>query len=109
LRPIPDWQGTLFGKLQALPKDAKPITTWQNRDAAFVNVVEGIRQIVEEVPKSPQVVRREEVSRLDSKAVTNLLVSLHNALKVHMPALKPPTVCRTDRQKKDFRVFSMVQ
>lgn len=48
LRPV-DWQGAPFGKLQALPKDAKPITTWSNQDEAFKSVADGIREIVEKL------------------------------------------------------------
>jgi hypothetical protein len=33
------WQHTPFAKLQALPKDAKPVCAWLDRDEAFVNVV----------------------------------------------------------------------
>src|SRR6185436_6857605 len=29
LRPV-DWSGAPFAKLQALPKDAKPVTKWKN-------------------------------------------------------------------------------
>ncbi len=43
LRPV-DWSGAPFGKLQAFPKDAKAITTWDNQHEAFVNVTKGIRQ-----------------------------------------------------------------
>ena len=42
-----DWHGALFGKLQALPKNATPVTSWRNRDEAFANVVAGIRAVVE--------------------------------------------------------------
>src|SRR5712691_978913 len=31
LRPV-YWERTPFGKLQVLPKDAKPVTLWANRD-----------------------------------------------------------------------------
>lgn len=48
LRPV-DWKGAPFVRLQALPKDAKPITAWANRDDAFLNVAEGIRAAVEEL------------------------------------------------------------
>ena len=34
LRPV-DWKGAPFGKLQALPTDAKSVTTWTNQDEAF--------------------------------------------------------------------------
>lgn len=48
LRPC-DWQGASFGKLQALPKDAKPVTEWHSRDRAFTNIVRGIRVTVQEL------------------------------------------------------------
>ena len=41
------WQSAPFGKLQALPKDGKPITSWQDRDEAWTNVAEEIKRIVE--------------------------------------------------------------
>ena len=50
LKPV-EWSGATFGKLQALPKNAKPITTWSNRDEAFLNVAQGIRRVVEEIAK----------------------------------------------------------
>ncbi len=50
LKPV-DWSGAIFGKLQALPKNAKPITIWQNHDEAFLNVAQGIRRVVEEIAK----------------------------------------------------------
>jgi TIR domain/NB-ARC domain len=48
LRPC-DWTRALFSSLQALPKNAKPITRWTNRDEAFLDVAEGIRRAVEEL------------------------------------------------------------
>jgi len=43
-----EWKGAPFGKLQCLPTDAKPVTSWPNRDEAFRNVAQGIRKAVEE-------------------------------------------------------------
>ena len=48
LRPC-DWQGAPFGKLQAVPKDAKPVTTWENQDEAFTDIARGIREAVEQL------------------------------------------------------------
>jgi len=48
LRPV-DWKGAPFAHLQALPTNAKPITTWSNRDEAFANVVTGIRRAIEDL------------------------------------------------------------
>ena len=44
-----DWKGAPFGKLQCLPTDAKPVTSWTNRDEAFRDVAQGIRKAVEEL------------------------------------------------------------
>lgn len=46
LRPV-DWQGTPFSHLTVLPADGQPVTTWANPDAAFLNVVQGIRGVVD--------------------------------------------------------------
>jgi hypothetical protein len=46
LSPV-DWQTSPLGKLQALPREGKPITTWSNRNSAFVDVVRGIRKVIE--------------------------------------------------------------
>jgi tetratricopeptide (TPR) repeat protein len=48
LRPVA-WMDAPFGKLVALPKDGKPVTRWQNRAEAFVDIAEGIRKVVEEL------------------------------------------------------------
>ena len=39
-----------FAHLQALPTDAKPLSTWQDEDAALTNVVAGIRRVLEDLP-----------------------------------------------------------
>jgi tetratricopeptide (TPR) repeat protein len=46
-----DWQGAPFAHLQVLPSGAKPIASWQDKDAALADVVAEIRRaIVEELP-----------------------------------------------------------
>lgn len=52
LRPV-DWHAAPFGKLQALPRDAKAVTSWRVQDEAFKNVAEGIRGAVEELRERP--------------------------------------------------------
>jgi internalin A len=46
------WQGSPFGKLQALPRDDKPVTLWKDRDEAWHSVAEGIKKIAEEIRQS---------------------------------------------------------
>jgi O-acetyl-ADP-ribose deacetylase (regulator of RNase III) len=48
-------QGTPFARLQALPKDAKPVVTWADRDTAFVDITEGLRNAIQDlVGAAPQ-------------------------------------------------------
>jgi CHASE2 domain-containing sensor protein len=44
-----DWHTAPFGKLQALPRDGKPITLWTNRDEAWATVARGIRGMVDDL------------------------------------------------------------
>ena len=46
LRPV-DWEGAPFARLQGLPIDLRPVTTWTNRDEAFKNIAQGIRRAIE--------------------------------------------------------------
>jgi len=50
LKPV-DWNSAPFGKLQAFPKNAKPVTVWSNRDEAFLDITQGIRQAAREMAK----------------------------------------------------------
>jgi hypothetical protein len=45
LRPV-NWSDSPLGKLQALPINAKAVTTWSNRDQAYTSIVQGIKEIV---------------------------------------------------------------
>ena len=47
-----DWQGAPFEKLQALPQDARPVTCWENQDAAFADIARGIRMVAEQLAVS---------------------------------------------------------
>ena len=42
-----DLEGAPFAEMQALPKDAKPVTSWPNRDEAWTDVAKGIRKVAE--------------------------------------------------------------
>ncbi|MCC8957131.1 macro domain-containing protein [Bradyrhizobium sp. Pear77] len=42
-------KGTPFAKLQALPKDAKPIVTWNDPDTAFVDVTDGLYSAIQDI------------------------------------------------------------
>ena len=52
LRPTDDWQDSEFGNLQAIPRGNKAITELPNRDAAFRDVAQEIREVVETLKKA---------------------------------------------------------
>jgi len=44
-----DWRSAPFGALQALPRDGRPITVRTDRDAAWVDVVQGLRLVIKDL------------------------------------------------------------
>lgn len=48
LRPC-DWTTAPFGKLQALPKNGRPVTKWTHKDDAFTDIANGIRRAAGEI------------------------------------------------------------
>jgi tetratricopeptide (TPR) repeat protein len=49
VRPV-NWKDAPFAHLQALPTDAKPLSTWKNRDTALASVAAGLRRVIEDLP-----------------------------------------------------------
>lgn len=82
LRPC-YWQDEVFAVLQALPKNAEPITLWVNQDLAFLDVEKGIRSAIERLrdqPKElPVVVKSSESEMSDTVGVARL------AGKINLP------------------------
>ncbi|MFH1235430.1 MAG: toll/interleukin-1 receptor domain-containing protein [Parcubacteria group bacterium] len=46
------WDRSPFGKLQALPRDAKPVSRWSDRDEACMDVARGVMSVVDELVAS---------------------------------------------------------
>jgi hypothetical protein len=44
-----DWMQTPFSKLQVLPENGKPLTSWDNRDEGFTDIVKGIKKVVSSI------------------------------------------------------------
>lgn len=53
VRPT-DWTEAAFADLQALPTAARAVTTWPNRDEAWVDVVVGIRKAASTIQDNPR-------------------------------------------------------
>ena len=69
VRPT-DWKGTPFDKLQTLPTGGKPVTSWRDRDKAFLDIAKGIRKAVEEL----------NTIQYKDQELTNLRQQYYNAL-----------------------------
>jgi len=44
-----DWRNAPFGKLQALPRDGRPVTLRRPRDVAFTEVAESLRSLISDI------------------------------------------------------------
>lgn len=43
-----DWLSTPFNRFKALPRDGKPISTWENKNTAFLDTIQNIRKLLVE-------------------------------------------------------------
>jgi hypothetical protein len=50
LRPT-DWKGAPFAKLKVLPTDGKAVTRWPTHDDAFLDIVQGIREAIDDLTR----------------------------------------------------------
>lgn len=83
LRPC-DWQGAPFGKLQGLPKDMRPVTTWDNIDSAFTDIAKGIRRLAEELVRKKEPHFREHPPQQSpiSKSQDNEILPTSNTFNI---------------------------
>ena len=52
MRPTLGWEQTKLGKLQAIPRNGKPVANWRPRDDGFYEVAKEIRRVVEDIRKT---------------------------------------------------------
>ena len=83
LRPA-DWKSVQLGKLQALPRNAKAVTTWKNQDEAFLDITMGIRDIVE------------------NKSVKSEIAPYHLSTHRSILGFPPPTDPKTIQQREEI-------
>jgi tetratricopeptide (TPR) repeat protein len=48
-----EWRDEPIARLQALPTNAQPVTSWSNRDEAFADIAAGIREVLARPTLSP--------------------------------------------------------
>lgn len=47
-----DWMDSPFGKLNALPTDARYVKSWDDEDEAYMNIISGIKRVIEDIKKN---------------------------------------------------------
>lgn len=80
-----DWLTTPLGKIQALPKDAIPISSCRDKDAAWLQVVKGIRAAITELSQRvcpPQAVHISNMSSALTKLVEKIEIRYSNEMQV---------------------------
>ncbi|MBD1858958.1 formylglycine-generating enzyme family protein [Leptolyngbya sp. FACHB-1624] len=71
-----DWENEPFAKLQAYPKNAKPVTSSENRDEAFLDIVRGVRGAVQRIAERlKEISTSEEVGRETDTIVQEIVES----------------------------------
>lgn len=72
------WKDTKFSKIQALPRDGQPIVSWQNEDDAWLNVYDGIKELLnkkKELKINPEFISTLENIEFVSKNVGKIKLS----------------------------------
>jgi formylglycine-generating enzyme required for sulfatase activity len=89
LRPC-DWLNSDFSRLQALPREGRPVTTWADRDAAFLDVVQGIRGAVKR-----RLAARARPSATSSAPAETEAAASSAPSAASSPVVTPPEAART--------------
>ena len=73
-----DWHDMIFSAFQGLPKDAKAVKSWRDEDEAWLDVVQGIKDVAKEIAQK-KTLAKSDVSLGSSKIeVTNSFLSWLN-------------------------------
>jgi formylglycine-generating enzyme required for sulfatase activity len=62
-----DWSGAPFSKLQALPRGAKAVTSWANRDEAFTAIAKELRERVSQKAEDDTLARKKYLAWVASQ------------------------------------------
>lgn len=58
-----DWQSGPLAELQALPTDGRAVTLWLDKDSAWRDVAEGIKEVARELSATKRLGRRANTTR----------------------------------------------
>ncbi|ESA33450.1 serine threonine-protein kinase pkn1 [Leptolyngbya sp. Heron Island J] len=87
------WQGSAFSKLQALPKDAKPVTRWDDWDEALLDVVQGMLRVI---------AGRQQQGDLEQKPAPAKQDAVQKPVPIDVPTVLDPPVVKEQASTDDF-------
>lgn len=75
-----DWKTSPLGKIQGLPEDGKAISSWDDIDSAWENVVHGVRIAIDEFKKKSEerVVNNSVLSKSFSDFLDDTTIPFYN-------------------------------
>jgi len=77
-----DWTYSIFGNLSPLPANGRPVASWKDRNEAYLDVVQGIRQIVSDL---------DALVEGNAASATSAGDNSSGGASTEPPSLKPPT------------------
>ncbi len=94
-----DWNDTSFSRIQALPKNAKPVKNFEDEDEAFYSIVEGIKSSISELKKRNKLNDKIEVT----KEAPDLKI-LH---KIKLECDTPPNILHWVGRQKEINEIDL--
>ncbi|TLM76084.1 TIR domain-containing protein [Microbulbifer harenosus] len=88
------WHDSGLSKLQAVPKDAKAITEWENEDAAWVDAISGLKQHISDF-KSQKSIQPKALSN-DKIAPTPFILEWTNDTEIKLTHRKVNKITLSD-------------
>src|SRR6266567_4117651 len=108
LRPV-DWKDAPFGKLRPLPTNGIAVTSWSNPDAAFLDVVQGIRKAIEGFLISASAdsvgLQRDQGKKVEAE----LLPQHTSSTKGETPGLERPATAFLSYKREDAEEVKYLQ
>jgi hypothetical protein len=92
-----DWHTTVLGDLQALPKDGRPVTSWENKDEAWTDIAKGIRNAISKA-KFHEVIER-------TKLYTNKEDKVKQGVVENVPEMAGMKECLTRAVERIDKLF----
>lgn len=93
------WKEAPFGEFKPLPDNGQTVSSWGDRDEAFLNIATGVKQIVDELV-SPTPGYMEEPK--ESQSISKEFSDSSSRRSIH----KPPSSFSEEQQQKEIEEFT---